>query len=165
MPKFMFPMQRLLVVGTILFAGCGDDTSIAPRALSGETRVTATITSVADVFLWAGSGPALHAQVLVRNAANASVSIIPCSSHIEVRLPSSEVWTNIGFARVGLCPIPETPLVSGAATEMGASGSSDEFRVLAGTAARVVVIRAKFLVRSGTEEFFVNSDEYTLTRP
>jgi len=165
MSKFMLPTQRLLVLGAILLAGCGDDTSTAPRVVSGETRVTATITSVADVFLWASSGPSLHAQVLVRNAASESVSIIPCSSHIEIRLPSAEVWTNVGFARVGLCPIPETPLASGATTELGASGSSDEFRVVAGTAARAVVIRAKFLVRSGTEEFFVNSDEYTITRP
>lgn len=155
----------LLLLGAGLLAGCGAHESAAPRTLAGETPVTATIVSIADVPLFAGDGPAVHAQVSVRNVTNESVTILPCSNFIEARLPTVQTWTNIGLMRVGLCPSPEISLAPGASAVVGASGSSTEFRALAGADARAMVIRAGFVVRARTEGSIVQSAEYTVARP
>ena len=157
--------SRYLMLCTALLAGCGNDPSTAPRTVASDLPVTATITSIADVPLFAAESPALHAQVLVRNLSTESISIIPCTSFIEARVPSSRTWSNIGFLTVGLCPNPETPLSRGASTELGASGSATELRALAGADARAVVIRARFVIRAGAATAIVYSDEYTVNRP
>jgi hypothetical protein len=158
-------MSRSLILCTALFAGCGNDASTAPRTVASESAVTATIESIADVPLFASESPDLHAQVRVRNQTTGSLSIIPCTSFIEARLPSSRAWSNIGFATVGLCPNAETPIAPGASTDVGASGSATEFRALAGADARAVVIRAGFVIRAGAESSITYSDEYTVNRP
>ncbi len=157
--------SRSLILCSALLAGCGNDPSTAPRTVASESPVAATITSIADVPLFAGDGPALHAQVLVHNLTTESISIIPCTSFIEARAPSSRTWSNIGFVTVGLCPNAETPLSRGASTELGASGSATEFRALAGAEARAVVIRAGFVIRAGAESSIVYSEEYIVNRP
>lgn len=158
-------MSRSVILCTALLAGCGNDSSTAPRTVASEPTVTATIVSIADVPLFVGEGPAVHAQVLVRNQTTGTVSIVPCTSFIEARLPSSRTWSNIGFYTVGLCPSAESPLAARASAELGASGSATEFRALAGADARAVVIRAGFMVRAGAESSIVYSGEYTVTRP
>jgi hypothetical protein len=160
------PSNRSLdILCAVLLIGCDSETATSPRTVADETQVTAVITSLADVALFAGDGPAVHAQVSVRNDASERVSIIPCSNFIEARLPSSRTWTNIGFATVGLCPNPEKSVAPGASAELGASGSSAEFRALAGRDAPTVLIRAGFVVRGGAEGFIVRSAEYSVTRP
>jgi hypothetical protein len=157
--------SRVLLLGVGLLAGCGKDEPTAPRTLAGETPVTATIVSIADVPLFSGDGPDVRAQVTVRNVTNTSVTILPCSNFIEARLPSSRTWTNIGLARIGLCATADIPLAPGASAVVGASGSSTEFRALAGADARVVLIRAGFVIKAGAEDTIVHSDEYSVTRP